>query len=348
MLPEIAGRPVGPGIPVFVIAEIGLNHGGSLDRALSLVDAAAWAGASAVKLQTLYADQLVAAHCPAPAHVQAESLRQFFAQFELDARAHAAVAARAREHGLCVMTTPFAEDALPMVQRLDFDAYKIASGDLTYHGLIRSAARTGRPLVISTGMSDLSDVTAALHVARNAGGTVAAVLHCVSAYPTPAVNENLLAIPTLQRVLNTPVGLSDHGSGLVSAVAAVALGASVYERHLVLDGDHDAIDAAVSSTPAELKAIVEAMAHARRALGDGVKRCQPAEAVNVSASRRGLYAARRLPAGTVLQPSDIVALRPATELPASSLDLLLGTTLTRDVAVGAAFAVSDVDARSAA
>src|SRR5688572_11780968 len=144
MWPEIAGRRLGTHVPVFSIAEIGLNHGGSVQSALALVDAAARAGATAIKLQTLYADRLVAASCPPPAHVAVSSLREFFQALELDAEAHAAVVARARQHGLVVLSTPFAEDVVPMLEDLGIDAFKIASGDLTYDGLIARAARTGK------------------------------------------------------------------------------------------------------------------------------------------------------------------------------------------------------------
>ena len=150
MLREIGGRPVGSDHPVFVIAEIGLNHSGSLDRALAMVDAAFWAGASAVKLQSLKAKQLVSAACPAPAHVRATSLCEFFSAFELNADAHRAVARRARDRGMAVMATPFSQDLVAMLASIRIDAYTIASGDLTFDGLIQSAASTGRPLVIST------------------------------------------------------------------------------------------------------------------------------------------------------------------------------------------------------
>jgi sialic acid synthase SpsE len=342
MLREIGGRRVGPDAPVFVIAEIGLNHGGSLDSALALVDAAAAAGASAVKLQTLYADRLVAAACPAPAHVRASSLREFFSTFELDLDAHQEVVARARRHGLAVMTTPFAEDVVPALAGIGFDAYKIASGDITYLGLIRQVAATGRPLVISSGMSDLPDVEAAIGAARAAGGTELAVLHCVSAYPVPPGSENLRALSTLAEAFRQPIGLSDHGSGLVSAIAAVALGACIYERHLVLEGDTTAIDAAVSSTPAELAAIIQAMEQARRSLGSGIKVCQSAEAVNVIASRRGLYARRAMRAGEQVSREDVIALRPATRVAPSRVGALVGATLRRDITPGAPFDVGDL------
>jgi sialic acid synthase SpsE len=342
MLREIGGRRVGPTSPVFVIAEIGLNHSGSLTRAIELVDAAAEAGASAVKLQSLYADRLVAPSCPAPAHVKATSLQAFFAMFELDLHAHRAIVERARRRRLAVMTTPFAEDVVPALDQTGFDAYKVASGDITYLGLIAKLAATGRPLVISTGMSTLSDVDAAVDAAFSARCTQLAVLHCVSAYPTPAGAENLRAIRTLADAFQIPVGLSDHGSGLTSAVAAVALGATLYERHLVLPGDVDAIDAAVSSTPDQLKEIVRAMEHARVALGSGAKVCQQAEAVNVTASRRGLYATRSLRAGERVMRGDVIALRPATRVVPSDIDTLLGVTLARDIHAGEPFEPEDM------
>jgi sialic acid synthase SpsE len=346
MLREIGGRRIGPGSPVFVIAEIGLNHGGSAARALELVDAAAAAGASAIKLQTLVADKLVAPACPAPAHVKAASLQEFFSTFELDWDAHRAVMARARKYGLAVMTTPFAEELVQTLQSLQFDAYKIASGDVTYDGLISAVADTSRPVVISSGMSDLEEIGRALRVARRAGAEQLAILHCVSAYPAPVESQNLRAVKTIADAFGLPTGLSDHGSGLASAAAAVALGAVIYERHLVLEHDQHAIDRAVSSTPAELKAIVQAMDQVRLALGTGVKVCQRAEAVNVTASRRGLYAARTLRAGEVITRADVVALRPASSMAPSELHALVGYTLSRDVAAGSAFSRADVGVTS--
>ena len=342
MLREIGGRRLGAGNPVFVIAEIGLNHGGSLERALAMVDAAAWAGASAIKLQTIDADRLVSRDCPAPAHVGAASLRDFFAQFELDLAAHRAVVRRARERGLAALTTPFAADALPALETLRLDAYKTASGDLTYDGLIAAAATTGRPLIMSTGMSRLAQVARAVRLARRSGAGTIALLHCVSAYPTPVDAENLRAIATLMAASNLPVGLSDHGRGLRAAIAAVALGASIYERHLVLEGDADAIDRAVSSTPAELKDIVAAMEETRIAMGSGRKECQRAEAPNVRASRRGLYASRTLRAGDAITAADIDVLRPASLLTPSQVGQLVGLRLQRDLAAGEPFGPADL------
>lgn len=342
MLREIGRQAIGPDAPVFVIAEIGLNHGGSPARALEMVDAAAAAGASAVKLQTIVADRLVAASCPPPAHVETASLQAFFARFELDLSAHRAVVDRARHHRLAVLSTPFSEEVLPMLEALDLDAYKIASGDLTYHRLISAVARTGRPLILSTGMSSLVEVRNAVDAARRAGADALAVLHCVSAYPVPASSQNLRAISTLATVLELPVGLSDHGADTSAAVPAVALGSCIYERHLVLNDDADAVDRAVSSTPGELQTAIAAMEHTRIALGDGRKVCQPAERVNVRASRRGLYASRPLRAGHRVNHDDLVALRPATDLAPGAATMLVGSVLGRNVDAGTPIHTSDL------
>jgi sialic acid synthase SpsE len=342
MPPEIAGRRIGRSHPAFVVAEIGLYHGGRLTEALALVDAAADAGASAVKLQTLHADTLVAPHCPAPAHVSVSSLRAFFEAFELGADEHRIIVERARRHGLAVMSTPFSEAALPMLEALNLDAYKIASGDLTFDSLITAAAQTGRPLILSTGMSSLFEVGRAIGVAGRAGADNVALLHCVSAYPTPVASQNLRAISTLADEFSLPVGLSDHGADTFAAVPAVALGACIYERHFVLAGDDQAVDAPVSSDQTQLAAAITAMAQTRLALGDGRKICQPAEQVNVHASRRGLYARRTLRSGHRVGPDDLIALRPATEFAPEALPGVLGAVLSCDIEAGAPLQARDL------
>ena len=344
MCVEIGGRQVGPGRPLFVIAELGLNHGGSLETALALVDAAAAAGASAVKLQTIEADKLVAEDCPAPAHVPVASLREFFRRFELDEAAHHAVAGRARAHGMAMISTPFSEDAVDMLDRVGCDALKIASGDLTHRRLIERAAGTGRPLVMSTGMSGLREIADALGWARAAGAATIALLHCVSAYPVPEGSENLRAIAELVRVFAVPVGLSDHTTEPLAAALSVALGASLYERHLVLDTRAAGVDAAVSSGPRDLANAIAQAERAKSALGDGHKVCLAAERVNLVASRRSLYATRSLRAGEVVVESAVSALRPATGLDAARWHDLVGSRLTRDVQAGSVFVEADIEA----
>lgn len=240
------------------------------------------------------------------------------------------------------MTTPLAEQALSMLEPLEFDGYKIASGDLTYHSLIAAAAGTGRPLVISTGMSSLWEVSMALEAARDAGGTALALLHCVSAYPTPASSQNLRAIATLASTFRLPVGLSDHGANTNAALPALTLGACIYERHLMLDGDEQAINRAVSSTPSELKALVQALEETRTALGDGRKICQKAEAPNVAASRRGLYTRRPMRAGEIITADDIAVVRPVSVMAPWDMPLLIGRRLSRSMGEGEAFEACDI------
>ena len=328
----IGDRRVGPDEPLFLIAEIGLNHGGSLDRALALVDASAVAGVSAVKLQTVTAAELVA---PSPT-------RDFFAAFELDEAAHHAIAARARTHGLAFISTPLSIGAVDMLERVGVDAYKIASGDVTFVQLIDRCARTGKPLILSSGASTLDDVTHALEAAQRGGASGVAVLHCVSAYPLPPGSENLRAITTLSETYSVPVGLSDHGADTSAVPVVVALGGSLYERHVVLAPDDGSIDAAVSSTPEELSDVVCRAAHASASLGSGLKVCLPAEAESM-ASRRGLYAARSLDAGHVVTADDVIALRPASPLTPDRLPDLVGTALTRGLEPGMPFLLTDLE-----
>jgi len=339
---RIAGRLVGVNQPPFVIAEIGLNHGGSLEKALELVSAAARAGASAVKLQTLTPDGLVAPGAPAPMHVDAGSMSDFFARFELDERAHRQIVLRARALGLAVLATPLSLDAVDILERVGVDGYKIASGDITFEQLIRRCAGTHKPLVISTGMSSISEITHAIACARLAGGADIALLHCVSAYPVPEGSENLRAIATLSSTFGMPVGLSDHASHANAWPLAVVLGASIYERHLILSDTDDAIDAPVSSDPVQLAAAIRAGLAASDAAGSGIKVCLPAEAPNRTASRRSLYTRRAMKAGDVVTADDVVALRPAIGLVAAREPEIIGVRLTRDLDAGMPFLESDL------
>lgn len=339
---QIGRRFVGPDHPLFVIAEVGLNHGGSLDRALAMVDAAAAAGASAVKLQTLEADRLVTEAAPAPQHVGATSLRGFFRPFELDEAAHRAVAHRAHAAGLAFISTPFHEDAVAMLARVGADAIKIASGDLTHHRLIEVAARTSLPLILSTGMSNLTEIAEAVGCARMAGAASVALLHCVSSYPVPHGQENLRAIQTLADAFHVPVGLSDHGTDPLASALTVTLGGSLFEKHFVLTDGGDEIDAAVSVAPDGLAALIRIAERASVALGDGRKVCLAVESGNQMPSRRSLFATRDLVPGDRVRDTDVVALRPATGLDARRWRELVGQAVTRPIAAGGAFVEGDV------
>lgn len=340
---EIGAHRVGPGQPLFAVAEIGLNHGGSLADALAMVKAAAEAGASAVKLQTLRAETLVAPSCPAPAHVTARNLVEFFRAFELNEAAHGAVAREARRCGLAFLSTPFDVRAVDMLERLGCDAYKIASGDITHVDLLARVAATGKPVIVSTGMSDDEDIALALATVRRHGGGPVVLLHCVSSYPVPDHSQNLQAISGLAERFGVLTGLSDHSTDPSAVTMAVALGASVYEKHFMLQGQN-AIDAAVSAEPAEFARLVRSAEHARLALGDGRKTCQAAEARNVVPSRRSVYAARDVRAGELITPDAVVLLRPALGLEPRYARDLVGRCAVRDVRAGTPFYPADLEA----
>ena len=341
----IGGREVSAQTRLFVAAEIGMNHGGSIDQALTRVDAAAETGADAVTLQTIEAAQLASPSAPMESHLPQGSLVEFFERHQLDEPAHAKIVARARKHGLKVLATPFSMDGVDLLERIGVDAYKIASGDLTWDQLIARAAGTGKPVIIATGMATVEEIAHAVDVARAAGAQALALLHTVSAHPVPPGSENLRAIRTLADRFNVPVGLSDHAEDTFALPMAMALGASMYERHLVLPDDLGAIDLAVSSLPDELSEAINVARRTHLALGTGEKVCLEVEMMNRHINRRALCAARDLEPGMVLRRMDLVALRPANGLPPSRLDDITGRRLLRPVDLGQPIREQDIEPR---
>lgn len=336
---RIGARPVGPGHPCLVVAELGVNHDGELERGLALVDAAAAAGADAVKVQTFSADRVASAAAPKPAYQrervpEAESQQELLRRLELSVDDHRALARRARERGVLFLSTPFDEDGADLLEELDVPAFKVASPDLTNTPLVLHLARKGRPLILSTGMAYLAEVEDAVAAVRAAGNDRIVVLQCVSAYPADPADANLRAMATLAEALGVPVGYSDHTTGTATAVAAAALGACLLEKHLTLDRTLPGPDHAASLEPDELARLVAAVREAESALGDGVKEPRPAEAELRLLARRSLAAARDLAAGEVLAPEMLTALRPGTGIPPGRLDEVTGRVLARPVRGG--------------
>jgi sialic acid synthase SpsE len=331
---HIGGREVSVHAPLFVAAEIGMNHGGSIDQAIALVDATAETGADAVILQTIDAAQLASPTAVGPGHQPRGSLVDYFARYQLDEPAHVRIVARARTHGLRVVATPFSIDGVDLLERVGVDAYKIASGDLTWDQLIVRAATTGKPVIIATGMASLDEVAHAAHVAQSAGAGHIALLHAVSAHPVPPGSENLRAIRTLADRFNLVVGLSDHSDDTFALPMAMALGASIYERHLVLPDDLHAVDLAVSSLPDELSEAINQARRAHVALGSGEKVCQEVEMMSRHIHRRALCAARDLEPGMTLRRMDLIALRPANGLPPSRTSDIVGRRIVRPLDLG--------------
>jgi len=333
----VGSRRIGAGEPVFVIAEAGVNHNGDLDLARRLIDVAADAGADAVKFQTFRTEALVSGAAPKARYQMEttgadESQQAMLARLELSPAAHAALRDHARARGIVFFSTPFDEDSADLLDRLGVPLLKVPSGEVTNLPLLRHLAAKRRPLLMSTGMCTLTEVETAVATVHEAGDPPLALLHCVSAYPAPVEDTNLRAMDALRARFGCPVGLSDHSLGIAVALAAVARGAAILEKHVTLDKNLPGPDHRASLEPAELTALVRGVRAIEAALGDGVKRPMPSEIDTRAVARRSLVAARALPAGHRLSRADVAIKRPGTGIPPAELERVLGRRLTRALA----------------
>ncbi len=349
---------------VLVIAEAGVNHDGSLELARELVDAAADAGADAVKFQTFRADALVQREAPKAAYQRAapggaqESQHEMLRRLELPQSAHAELLERARRRGLRFLSTPFDVESLAfLVADLGLDTLKLGSGELTNGPLLLAAGESGRDVILSTGMGTLGEVEAALQVlalgctrkgqtpgARAFAAAFASetgqsalrrrvtLLHCTSEYPAPVHEVNLRCLATLRRAFGLRVGLSDHTQGIAVATAAVALGATVIEKHFTLDRSRSGPDHAASLEPEELAEMVRAIRDVERALGRREKRPTESEKANLPVVRRSLVASRAIARGEAFTRENMGVKRPAGGISPLCYWELLGSTAARDYA----------------
>jgi N-acetylneuraminate synthase len=336
---SIAGRPIGGGAPCFVIAEAGVNHNGEAALAHALIDRAAAAKADAVKFQTFKADRLALASAPKAAYQKRnepgdESQLAMLRRLELPDDVVGELASHCREKGILFLSSPFDEESADFLDGLGMAAFKVPSGELTNAPFLRHLASKGKPLIVSTGMADLAEVEAAVGTVRAAGAPPLALLHCVSAYPADPADCNLRAMGALERAFGVPVGWSDHTTGIDVAIAAVALGAAIIEKHFTTDRTLPGPDHAASLESGELAALMTAVRRVESALGSGVKRPAASEADTAGVARKSLVATRDLAAGTVISATDLTARRPGTGLPPSRQGELLGRRLKVNVTVG--------------
>jgi N-acetylneuraminate synthase len=334
---QIGSRTIGLGHPCFIIAEAGVNHNGDLQLARQLVEAAAAAGADAVKFQTFTADRLVTSDAPQALYQQkntgiTESQYDMLKRLEVSDEAHRELQAICGERGILFLSTPFDEQSADFLFELRVPAFKVPSGELTNTPFLGHLARKGLPLILSTGMADLAEVRAAVEAVREQGNENIALLQCVSAYPSAPADTNLRAMQTLRDVFHVPVGYSDHTEGIEITLAAVALGACIIEKHFTTDRSLPGPDHKASLEPDELAAMITGIRKVESALGDGEKRRAASEAETAAVARKSLVAARALKAGEIFDSSMVVARRPGTGLPPSMLASLQGRQLTRDVA----------------
>ncbi len=323
-----------------VIAEAGVNHNGDLALAHRLVAAAADAGADVVKFQTFSAAHLATSRAPkadyqALAADREESQYDMLVRLALTREMHVSLMAHCAARGIGFFSTAFDEPSLDMLIDLDLAYFKVSSGEITNLLLLRKLGRLGKPLIVSTGMADMEEIGAALHVLQEAGsprGNIT-LLHCTTAYPAPMADVNLRAMLALRDTFGVTVGYSDHTVGTEIAIAATALGASVIEKHFTMDRTLPGPDHRASLEPDELRAMVTAIRHVERAMGDGIKRPSPSEIVNKAAARKSLVACRPIRAGEVFDASNVTAKRPGTGLSPMKWDHVTGHRAPRDFAV---------------
>ncbi|MCR3959472.1 pseudaminic acid synthase [Aeromonas veronii] len=319
----------------YVIAELSANHNGNLDRALAIMTAAKAAGASAVKLQTYRPDTITLKSDRPEFQIRGglwdgHSLYDLYEWAHTPWEWHQALFAKGRELGLTVFSSPFDFSAVELLESLNCPAYKIASFELVDLPLIRYAAQTGKPLIMSTGMANEAEIAAAVDMALKHGNGQLAMLHCVSGYPAPAAEYNLRTIPMLRQRFGVEVGLSDHTLGSATAIAATALGATLIEKHFTLARADGGPDCAFSMEPAELTELVTSVNTAHAALGVADYQLTASEQGN-RAFRRSLYLVKEMAAGDLLTAEHIMSVRPALGLPPADYDRLIGKRVNRDL-----------------
>lgn len=335
---HIAGRAIGPGEPVYIIAEMSANHGHDIDQAMRIVDAAAAAGCDAVKLQTYTADTLTLDCDAKPFQIAGgpwagRTLHELYREASTPWDWQPKLKAHAESLGLHCFSSPFDDSAVAFLESIDVPAYKIASFELVDLPLIERCAATGKPMIMSTGMASLDEIGAAVEAARGAGCGALALLKCTSSYPAKASEMNLRAIELLRDTFGVPVGLSDHCLDPSVAVAAVALGACMVEKHITLERAAGGPDAAFSLEPAEFNQLVEAIRTTEQALGEA-RLTMTASEVGNRQFRRSLFVTADVKAGEAFTLDNVRSIRPSDGLPPAMLGEVLGKTATRDVSRG--------------
>jgi N-acetylneuraminate synthase/N,N'-diacetyllegionaminate synthase len=323
-----------------IIAEAGVNHNGDLVKALDLIDAAAAAGGDFVKFQTFKAETIVNPSAQKADYqiknMSGESNTQFemLKKLEMGLDWYAVLIQRCQEKGVKFLSTGFDSDSIDFLESLEIPFYKIPSGEITNKPYLQHIARKGKDIILSTGMSTISEIRAAIAVIETEGISRdrITVLHCNTEYPTPMKDVNLLAMNHIARELGVKVGYSDHTLGIEVPIAAVALGACVIEKHFTLDRNLPGPDHAASLEPDELKAMVVAIRNIEQAIsGSGIKEPSESEMKNIAVARKSLHTVGELKAGTILKAKHVCALRPGNGISPMGIDEVIGKTLLIDV-----------------
>jgi len=329
----IDGRVVGSGSKVFVIAEIGLNHDGSISTAMKSIDAAADCGADAVKFQTFRADRLMVATWDRFSHQEdgTESACEMFRRLELTYEDQEKLKRHADSRGIVFLSTPFDEESVDFLHHLGVPAFKIASSDITHLPLLKHVASKGKPVLLSTGMSFLNEVTEAVWALKSGGASEIVLMHCISNYPATQESLNLRAIATMLDRFDLPVGYSDHSLGIMAPLMAVAVGATVLEKHFTLDKQSRGPDHKMSADPEELRSLIQQLKTVEMSLGDGRKRPAESEDANRLLSRRSIVAAVDIRANEPLAGWMLAFKRPGSGLEPRQIEKVLRMKARRNI-----------------
>lgn len=332
---------------VFIIAEAGVNHNGSLDVARRLVEEARGAGADCVKFQTFRADKLTS-HSADKADYQKQNVGEGESQLymlralELSEDDHRELISHCRSQGITFLSSPFDEQSADFLDRLGVPAFKIPSGELTNHEFLRHLAAMNKPLILSTGMSTLAEVAEAVGAITTIGNGQLSLLHCVTEYPAPVEQINLRAMLTLAAAFGLPVGYSDHTPGMEIAVAAVALGACIIEKHFTLSREMPGPDHRASLEPQELASLVRAVRNVEECLGDGIKAPAQCELKNISVARKSVVATTSIAAGERLTRANVTVKRPGHGIQPRDMEKALGLRLAKDIKADDVISWSDL------
>ena len=321
----------------FIIAEAGVNHNGSLEIAFQLIDVAVAAGADAVKFQTFKAEKIIAVNAPKAGYQTIttssdETQLEMVNRLELDETAHDQLYHYCRQRNIQFLSSPFDLESIDLLHRLGLEIFKIPSGEITNLPYLKKLGALNKRLILSSGMADLSEIEEALAVLTQVGTPLEniTILHCNTEYPTPFKDVNLRAMLTIGCAFGVAVGYSDHTNGIEVAIAAVALGADVLEKHFTLDRNLPGPDHRASLEPDELKAMVQAIRNIEKALGDGIKRPSPSEVKNKSVVRKSLVASRPIKTGELFSADNITAKRPGTGISPMRWDEVIGRPAKAD------------------
>jgi N-acetylneuraminate synthase len=328
----IENREIGDGHPVYIIAEIGYNFN-TVDEAKASIDAAVDCGVDALKFQTFRAETVTSRFTDFPDEAGGTNQFDEFKQYEISEELHKILFNYARKRGAAVFSTPAYYDDVDLLERLNAPVHKVGLDDLTNLPFLRYVAKTGKPLIFSTGMATLGEAAVAFEAIEESGNDQIIVLHCLSNYPIRDVRQvNLRAIRTMRRAFPSPVGFSDHTTSLTCALAAVALGANVIERHFTIDKNLDVPDAFFSSDPGEMKALVEGVREVELALGDGVKRPTDAEKQMRVETRKSTIARVDIPKGETITEEMIIVKRPGSGIAPKHAHLVPGRVTRQAIA----------------